>query len=324
MAIGIQYLKASPTTYVIQFVNGKPRRSGPGLCFFYLQASSVIVLIPLGSVDVPFIFNEVSADFQNITIQGQLTYRVTDAQRLAQMLDFSANHTGRYVSEDPKKLGERLVARTQVLASAITHKLPLRQALVAYDALSADVLKGLNDSPSVQTLGVEVMDLAINSLKPTPETGKALEAQTREALLREADEHVYARRNAGVELERQIKESELNTEMAVQEKNRQIRDARMSADIALEQRRTELLGQRVENERKEADSRAYALSAVLSPVKDMDWRTLMAVNAGKIDAKTSIAMAFRDLAENAAKIGEVNISPELLAGLLKPDVEPKR
>lgn len=168
------------------------------------------------------------------------------------------------------------------------------------------------------------MDLAINSLKPTPETGKALEAQTREALLREADEHVYARRNAGVELERQIKESELNTEMAVQEKNRQIRDARMSADIALEQRRTELLGQRVENERKEADSRAYALSAVLSPVKDMDWRTLMAVNAGKIDAKTSIAMAFRDLAENAAKIGEVNISPELLAGLLKPDVEPKR
>ena len=41
-------------------------------------------------------------------------------------------------------------------------------------------------------------------------------------------------------------------------------------------------------------------------------------------ARSSIALAFRELAENAGKIGELNISPELLAGLTKPDVEKAR
>jgi hypothetical protein len=31
-----------------------------------------------------------------------------------------------------------------------------------------------------------------------------------------------------------------------------------------------------------------------------------------------IALAFRELAENAAKIGEVNVSPDLLKSLLTP------
>jgi len=321
MAFGIRYLKSSPTSFVIQFTGGKSRRAGIGLSFWYVPATSTIVMVPLSSVDVPFVFNEVSSDFQSVTIQGQLTYRVTDAQRLAQLLDFSVHPNGRYVSEDPRKLGERLVATTQVLASTVTHRLKLRQALVAYDTLSAEVFKGLKESPSVQSLGVEIMDLAINSLKPSPETAKALETETREALLREADEAVYARRNSAVELERKIKESELNTEMLVQEKNRQIREAKMNADIAMEEKRGVLLEQRVDNERKEADSKAYALDAVLTPIKGMDWRTLMAVSAGKMDAKQSIAMAFRDLAENASKIGELNISPDLLNTLLKPEVE---
>ena len=93
----------------------------------------------------------------------------------------------------------------------------------------------------------------------------------------------------------------------------------MSSDIALEQQRRALLEQRTENERKEADTKAYALNAVLTPIKTIDWRTLMAINASKFDAKANSAMAFRELAENAEKIGQVNISPELLAGLLKPD-----
>jgi regulator of protease activity HflC (stomatin/prohibitin superfamily) len=324
MPFGVRYLKAGPTTYVIQYVNGKAHRAGPGLSFFYLQAGSVIVLVPLSSVDVPFVFNEVSADFQNVTIQGQLTYRVTDAQRLAQLLDFSINHVGHYISEDPKKLGERLVAQTQVLASAITHRLGLRQVLAAYAVLSEEVLKGLKESPSVQLLGVEIMDLAINSLKPSPETGKALEADVREGLLRQADEAVYSRRNAAVEQERKIKESELNTELAVQEKHRQIREAKMAADIAVEQQRVVLLDQRVANDRKDADAKAYGLNAMLAPIKEVDWRTLTAISAGKLDPKLTIAMAFRDLAENAGKIGELNISPELLNALLRPDGDVKK
>lgn len=321
---GFRYLKSGPTTYVIRFVNGKPVHEGRGLSFYYFVPTSVIVQVPLASVDVPFIFNEVSADFQDVTIQGQLSYRVTDPKRLAQLLDFSIAPNGRYVSDDPKKLDERLVSFTQVLASAITHRLNLRDALAAYDVIVQEVLKGLRDSPSVAMLGVEILGLAILSIKPAPETGKALEADAREALLRMADEAVYARRNAAVAQERLIKESELNTELAVEEKRRQIRESKMAADIAVEEQRAALVDRRAENDRKDADAKAYGLNAMLGSLKNVDWHTLMALGAGRTDPKTTIAMAFRDLADRAEKIGELNISPDLLSSLLDSDTPRKK
>lgn len=324
MLLGIRYLKAVPTMYVIEYSHGKIVREGAGLSFYYFAPRTVIVQVPQSSVDTPFVFNEVSADFQDVTVQGQLTYRVTDPKKLAQLLDFSIQANGRYASDDPKKLDERLISLTQVLTSAITHRLKLKDALVAYETIVNEVLKGLKESPSVFMLGVEVMGLSVLSIKPTPETGKALEAEAREALLRQADEAVYARRNAAVAQERMIRESELSTEIAVEEKKRQINEAKMSASIALEQQRAALIDRRVENERKDADSKAYGLNAMLTPVKGVDWRTLTALSAGKMDPKLTIAMAFRDLAENAQKIGELNISPELLSGLLSGEGDKKK
>src|SRR5918999_2611284 len=83
------YTKVPPTTYVIHYQNGRVRREGPGLAFWYFQPSSTIVAVPLASRDVPFAFNEVTEDFQPVTVQGQLTYRVADPRRLAALLDYS-------------------------------------------------------------------------------------------------------------------------------------------------------------------------------------------------------------------------------------------
>ena len=63
--------------------SGKIVRQGVGLSFFYFTPNSVLVRIPVASADVPFVFNEVTADFQDATIQGELTYRVSDPQRIA-------------------------------------------------------------------------------------------------------------------------------------------------------------------------------------------------------------------------------------------------
>ena len=317
--LGISYMKASPTQYVLQFKDGRVVREGPGLAFFYYAPTSVIVAVPLGSVDVPFMFNEVTADFQAVSIQGQLTYRVIEPKKLAALLDFSVRPSGAYASDDPQKLNERLINHTQVLASAVTHRMRLRDVLVAYEQLVAQVLDGLRKSASVGMLGVEILDLSVIAIKPTPETSKALEAEAREMILRQADEAIYARRNAAVAQERLIRESELNTEIAVEEKRRQIRETKMAADIAVEQQRAGLLERQVENDRKEADSKGYALEATLRPLGDLDWRTLMAVSAGRMDPKMTIAMAFRDLADNAAKIGQLNITPDLLDVLLASD-----
>jgi SPFH domain / Band 7 family len=312
------YMKASPTTYVLHYRGGRLRREGPGLAFWYLQPASTIVAVPLASRDVPFVFNEVTADFQAVTIQGQLTYRVADPRRLAELLDFSIRPGGAYVSDDPDKVPERLVQTAQILARSVVQAHTLREVLVDSEPLVSTVLPLLRASEVVRMLGLEILGLTVLALKPTPEIARALEAEAREALQRESDEAIYARRNAAVEQERRIRESELNTEIAVQEKQRQIRETQMAAEIAVEEQRAELIERRSENERKDADTRAYALKATLEPVREVDWRTLVALGTSGSDPKLMIALAFRELAENAAKIGEVNVSPDLLRSLLAP------
>jgi hypothetical protein len=312
------YMKAAPTTYVLHYRDGQLRREGPGLAFWYFQPSSTIVAVPVASRDVPFVFNEVTADFQAVTIQGQLTYRVSEPRRLAELLDFSIRMGGQYVSDDPEKVPERLVQAAQILARGIVQARPLRELLTNAEPLVSTLLPRLRASEVVRMLGVEILGLSILAVRPTPEIARALEAESREALQRESDEAIYARRNAAVEQERRIRESELNTEIAVQEKQRQIRETQMAGDIAVEQQRADLVEQRSENERKDADTRAYALRATLEPVRDLDWRTLMALGTAGTDPKLMIALAFRELAENASKIGEVNVSPDLLKSLLAP------
>lgn len=314
--LGIQYLKVPPTTYILQYKAGRLVREGAGLSFFYFAPTSEIVQVPLASTGVPFVFNEVTADFQDATIQGELTYRVVDPKQLTGILDYSVDAWGRFRSDDPSKLDDRLIHAAQILARTFTQQRPLRDVIVQSDQLIGEVLAGLQKSPAVAMLGVEVLDLAILSIKPTPEMSKALQAAAREELLRIADEAVYARRNASVEQERRIKESELNTEIAVEQKRRTVRETQMAAEIAVEEERAKLVERRVANERQEADSRAHALQVTLAPLSSVDWRTLMAASAGAADPKMLIAMAFRDLAENAEKIGTLNLTPDLLQSLL--------
>src|SRR5258708_1047479 len=329
------YMRVPPTKYVIHYSQGKIKREGAGLSFFYYVPVSTIVTVPFASADAPFVFQEVTSEFQPITIQGQLTYRVADPKKLASLLDFSVDRGGRYKSEDPEKLNTRLVHQAQVLARSFTQRMTLSQALTPSRGLGPDLLANMKSSETITALGIEVLSVSILSVKASPEMSKALEAEAREALQRRSDEAIYARRNAAVEQERRIKESELNTEIAVEEKQRQIqetkmateiameekqqqvREARMAADISVEQQRITLLERRTANDRSEADTRAYGLEAVLKPLRTVDWKTLMMLTEGGADPQRLIALAFHGLAENAQKIGELNISPDLLQSLLK-------
>lgn len=310
------YVKIPATHYALHFQQGRIRHEGPGLSFFYYSPSATIVSVPIGSTDAPFAFMESSADFQSVTVQGQLTYRVVDPKKVASLLDFSLGRNGQYLGDGQQKLQERLVKSAQVAAKAVTQRMGLREVLTSSTAIGAEVEDALKNSEAIKSLGVEILELAVISMKPTPEMAKALEAEAREALQRKSDEAIYARRNAAVEQERRIKESELNTEIAVEEKKRQIREAQMAADIAIEEQRAQLVDQRVANERKDADSRAYALDATVKAIETADWKKLMLLSSGGFDARQMIAMAFQELAGNAQKIGELNISPDLLQGLI--------
>lgn len=319
----LRYLKASPTQYVMHFKGGKLRREGPGLSFFYWEPSSTLVLVPLSSADVPFAFQEVTADFQTLTIQGQLTWRVADPKKTAALLDFTVNRAGAWKTDDPPRLVERLVHTAQVLTQAVVGRLPLTEALRSSEVLARAVLEGLRTSEAARSLGVEVLAFAVLSVRPTPEMARALEAEAREALQKKSDEALYERRTAAVEQERRVKESELQTEVMVEQKRRHIRETKLAADIALEVEREKLVERKAQNDKLAAEAQAWALDRQLEPLRTMDWKVLSALQAGGGNPATQIAVAFRELAENAQRIGELNVSPELLRSLL-PDPSTER
>lgn len=330
---GISHIKFDSTTYALHFKNGQVAKKGRGLAFFYFSPNSSIVAIPMGSNDLPFIFEESTSDYQSITIQGQVTYKISRPEQLSELLDFTVDSRGVYKKNDIEKLNQRIINEAQTATSSFIHQQGLKQAMRSAKIIETQIGVGLQSSPAISILGVDILAVNILAVKATPEMARALETETREKLSQEADQAIYARRNFAVEQERKIKESELNTEIAVEEKkkqidekrmeteiqkaenNRKLREMQVQADIAVENQRKLLIEQQTANEMKEADAKGYVLEAGLKPYKELDWKLITALNNNP-DPKLSIALAFRELAENAGKIGNVNISPELLEAIL--------
>ena len=221
---GINYIKFDSMTYVLHFANGNVKREGRGLSFFYYAPTSSIIAIPLGSRDIQFIFNESTRDFQTVTIQGQITYAIGNARQLSEMLDFTLDEGGIPNVTNFEKLNQRLNNEAQTAASSYIQSLGLKETLRSARAISDRIEDGLKNSDAVRLLGVSILSVDVLAVRSTPEMAKALETEMRESLQKEADQAIYERRNFAVEQERRIKESELNTEIAVEEKKKQINE----------------------------------------------------------------------------------------------------
>lgn len=338
---GLRFIKVPPTAHIIQYRGGRIVREGTGISFFYYAPSTSLVLVPMGSTDVPFIFGEQTADYQTISLQGQITYRVADPKKLASLMNFTLTPNGRhYASDDPEKLPPRVINLVHVLARAEIERLPLRQALRASEPLVAAIRAQLAGSAELAALGLEVLGLSLLAIQPTPETARALEAETREELLKGADEAIFMRRNAAVEQERAIRENELNTEIAVENKKRQIRETQMEAEkaiqekeaqlerarletsIGLEESRKKLVALAAENARSEADTRSYGIATTMQALASADTKVLQALATSGMRPQQLIAFAFQELAAKADKIGNLNISPDLLSELLAQPTPP--
>jgi hypothetical protein len=331
---GFKHIKFDTMTYVVHYQNGNVKREGKGLSFFYFKPTSSIVAIPIASNDLPFIYNETSKDYQEVTIQGQISYRIKSPKKLAEVLDFTIEASGRYKKNDLEKLNQRIINEVQTTTAMFIQDATLKQAIRSGTELEKRIRDGISESEAIALLGVEILGVSVLAVSASPEMARALETETREKLQQEADQAIYERRNFAVEQERKIKESELNTEIAVEEKQRQIaekkmesdvqdsenqrklRELKMAADISIENERKTLLDQKASNDKMEADVKGYVLEATLKPYKELDWKVLAALNNSS-DPKSNIALAFREMAENAQRIGNLNISPELLESILR-------
>lgn len=277
------YYKGEPNTYTICFKDGRVRKHGAGINFWYSPLTTSISAVPIASQESYFVFTETTADFQEVAIQGALTYRLDAPLDVASRLDYTVDTSKKhYKSEDPGKLVQRVVNVVQSHTRSLVSQLSLEQALTGVGEVASDVLRHASTSTDLSSLGVVIEGLHFTSIKATPEMQKALEADFRESLSKRADQAIYDRRKAAVEEERKIRESEMNTE------------------VELENRKKALVDTQARNELKLAESRAKAEELKLSPYGDLPPQAL-------------VGLALKEWASNSGAIDNLTITPDLLS-----------
>jgi regulator of protease activity HflC (stomatin/prohibitin superfamily) len=332
---GLRFIKSRPTVHLMQFRRGQVVREGVGQSFFYYAPTTTLVAVPVASQDRPFMLELVTADFQSVTVQGQVTYRIRDPQRTAALMDFSLARDGvSYTSDDPQRLGERVAMQVEVIVQQAVQALELKQALRASAHIARQAQSELAAQAEITALGLEILGVSILAVKPTPDIARALEAEARESNLKAADDAVYARRMSAVENERAIRQNELDTDIAVERKKRQIRDTQMEAkaalmrkenelraeqmtsDIELETQRKSFVSGQADNARTLAEVEAYRVATVMQALSQADPRLVQALAASGMQPGQLIAQAFGGIAEKAERIGQLNLSPDLLQSLM--------
>lgn len=283
----IKYFKGEPNMYVIAYRNGKITEKGEGRALWYLPHRTTIANVPIMTQDASFIFNEVTSNFQEIAVQGQLTYRFENPELTAKYLDFTIDpKTGRYRNKDPEKLVQRIVNTVQAYTRTRVNEMDLETSIRDVKMISDHVLTNIHKEEDLTSLGIVIEKLHISSINPKPEMQKALEADYRESLKKRADQAVYDRRSAAQTEEDNLKRKEMQTE------------------VELEERRKDLVDMQAENSLTLAEADAKAEEMRLNPYSEMGPQALL-------------AMALKDWAANAGKIGTLNINPDMLGQFVK-------
>lgn len=333
--LGFRFIKTQPTVHLMQFRMGRIVRQGAGMSFFYYATNSSLVAVPITSQASGFMLELVTSDFQGVTVQGEVSYRVQDPKRIAALMDFSLAANGKgYASQDPQRLADRVAMQAKVIIQQAVQALDLKQALKASAAIARAAQQQLSAQPEMEALGLQILGVSIIAIKPTPDIARALEAEARESNLKAADDAVYLRRMASVQNERAIRQNELDTEIAVEQKRREIQETQMEAkaaamrrqnelrseqmgsDIELEQRSRDLVESQADNIRKLAEAEAHKVSTLMQALEKADPRVVQALAAAAMQPAQLIAQAFGGIADKAERIGQLNVSPELLNSLM--------
>lgn len=336
--MAIRYRKFEPAEYVMVVRGGKVVREGAGLGVLYSTRRTSLLVVPSTVLDADFVFDDIlTADFQSCCVQGTAAYRFREFRQAASMLDFAfaerAAVQNQKRTEVLRAAAGRLQGLTKTALARLLGEKDIREALRSGDILGEQVRQALTEHPMVRELGVEILGVTLVGISARPETRRALEAAAREQILREQDDAIYLRRNAAIEQERLIRENELNTEIRVAEKAREKKERELDtarfvqereqaleregleSRIGLEERSKSLVAAQVENERSRARQQTEAARALMEVYNALRPEVLEALSMSGMDAKAIIARAFLQIGENAQRIGNLNVSPELLEAL---------
>ena len=220
----LTHLRSEPNVHVIRYRKGKCVASGKGLAFWFTRLGSSIAEIPTDDRELQFLFHGRSGDFQSITIQGELSYRVTDAERLAERIDFSIDLVNGLHRKQPlEQLATLFTGTAQKHATSYLAAREVRELVAVNPAeLQQAIERGFLDDPVFEDMGLQMVSLRIMDIKPSAELEKALQTPTRERIQQNADEATFKRRAMAVDKESEIAENELQNRIDLATREEQL------------------------------------------------------------------------------------------------------
>ena len=238
----VRHLRADASSHVLHFRSARLVRSGRGLSFWFFPLSTSLAEVPVDDREMVLILHGRTADFQDVTAQGIVTYRVKNPESLARLVDFTIDsRSGAHLKQPIEKVELRIGTLAQQHGVDYIGTNTVRAVLSEGIARVREaVAAGLGADDLLSEMGLVISAVRITSIKPSADLEKALEAPTRERIQQESDEATFARRALAVEKERAIQENALQTK------------------IELAHREQELIGERGLNARREATEAAEA------------------------------------------------------------------
>jgi SPFH domain / Band 7 family len=317
----VRHFRAEPTAYVLRYRRGRLVADGTALAFWFRPLHTAIAELPVDDRELPFLFRVRSADFQELTVQGAISFRVAEPKRLASRIDFTLDlATGRWREAPLEQVAGLLTQLAQQFVIDELARADLQTILARGVApLRARIAKGLAEEPALEALGLAVVAVRVAAVAPAPDVEKALRQPTHEAIHQEADQATFARRALAVEKERAIAENELQNRIELARREEEL----VAQDGANQRRRAqeEAAARKVEAEaadergrvaaRREADTIDLVEAARLRAERER------AEIQGAMPPEVLLALALRQLAGEIGKVESLTITPDLIAPLLR-------
>lgn len=211
----MRHLRSEATSHILQFRDGRLLREGRGLAFWFYPMAAAVAEVPIDDRDLNYSFKGRTRDYQEMVVQGVITYRVTDAKLLAERVDFAIDlERGTHRKQPLEQIAILLTGIAQQAGLQVIAKGDVAELMVTgFAELAGALTQALRGNEALGALGIAVENVRIDELKPTPELERALQTPTRENLQQRADEATFRRRALAVEKERAIAENELQTQV---------------------------------------------------------------------------------------------------------------
>lgn len=316
----LRHLRGAAAVHVRHQRRGKLVREGAGLAFWFRPLTAVLSEVPIDDRELPLLFHARTSDFQDVTVQASVTYRVVDPARAADRLDFSIDpDSGQWRSTPLEQVAALLseLAQQHALDLLAAATLPLVLA-AGPGAIRERIAAGLDADSRLADIGLAVLGVRVVAVRPEPDVARALQTPTREQIQQDADRATYERRALAVERERAIGENELQSqiELAIREERlvtQRGQNERRKAEGAAAAERIAADAQ-AGRERTLAASRADATRLVGAAEADNQAATLAAYR--DTDPQILLGIALRELAGQLPNIGTLSLTPDLLTGAL--------